>query len=130
AEAPHGSQTLAPVSEFSQATSLSASHLSAAKGAVISASVTPVRRGSAPASQAREPDCPMPEHGSSRPGDDRQDLATVLLPVAEVARRLQVSAKWVRGRIDAGEIDVVRIGGTRRRVSEAALAASVRRGPG
>lgn len=69
----------------------------------------------------------MLEHGSAPGGEAEPETATVLLPVAEVARRLSVSLKWVRYRIDTGELPHVRVAGNHRRVSEAALAAFVER---
>lgn len=124
---PHGSQTLALAGVFSPDGSVSASQSSARKGAVNSGSVTPVRRGSRVASQASDPERRMLEHGSAPGGEAEPETATVLLPVAEVARRLSVSLKWVRYRIDTGELPHVRVAGNHRRVSEAALAAFVER---
>ena len=50
-----------------------------------------------------------------------------MLSVADVARRLRVSVKWVRYRIDLGELPVVRVGGTRVRIREADVAAFLAR---
>lgn len=127
-DAPHASQALANPSEFSRRASISASHGSAAKASVNSTSVTPVRRGSRPASQAREGSSSMREHPSAAPADGQQDTAApVLLTVGDVARRLQVSEKWVRYRIELGELEPIRLGGSRMRISAAALEAFVQR---
>lgn len=124
---PHGSQTLASVSFSSGPASVSASHPSAAKAGVNSGFATPVRRGSAVASQAREPEQSMLEQPSAAPAHEHHAAAPVLLSVAEVAERLSVGVKWVRYRIAIGDLAVVRIGGSRWRVTEAELAAFVRR---
>lgn len=70
----------------------------------------------------------MREHPSAAPADGQQDTAApVLLTVGDVARRLQVSEKWVRYRIELGELEPIRLGGSRMRISAAALEAFVQR---
>jgi excisionase family DNA binding protein len=69
----------------------------------------------------------MPEQASPALASDAQDVAPVLLPVAEVAKRLRVSLKWVRYRIETGELPVVRVQGTRWRVRESDVEAFLAR---
>lgn len=129
-DAHHGSQTIGTVSEFSPRRRGSPSQRSLGNAPVRGGLATPVRRGRAAATQAVELQQDMLEPVAATLPDARQPSATVLLPVAEVARRLGVSQKWVRRRVELGELDVVRVGGTRLRVTEPELEAFIQRSQG
>jgi excisionase family DNA binding protein len=123
----HRSQALASVDHFSPLASVSSSHETTPFATVSGALVTPVRRGAGPATHAGERGRDMPEQASPALASDAQDVAPVLLPVAEVAKRLRVSLKWVRYRIETGELPVVRVQGTRWRVRESDVEAFLAR---
>lgn len=126
-EHPQASQALATASDFSRKPSVSALHGSAAKSGCFMAFAAPVRRGKSSASQAPNPGRAMPEQASAPSSEVQREADAILLTVPQVADRLQVSKNWVWARINAGELAPTRIGGTRLRVSEEALAAYLRR---